>query len=729
VEALARLTIRGRWVVVALWILLTVAGAMAAGKLADRWFEQFSIPGYSAYEANQRTMEKFGTGRQYPMVLVFSVKDGDIRQQTGLEAAIASGAAVNEGSRTSSWFSTKSDAFVSEDGKTMFAQIYPAGESTFETILPIEETRAAVAEKLPDGVTANVTGVDAIFQSQGEAGGPSVLAETLLGAAGALVILLFVFGTLPAVLMPMLVAISSILTTFLCVLGLTYITDVSVVVQFLVALVGLGIAIDYSLLMIFRFREEMAKGLTVDDAIVETMQHAGRSVIVSGTTVAIGLVSMLIIPLPFIRSIGLGGLLIPLVCVLASITLTPALLRLLGPNINRLRVMPKRLLTPDDAESPFWRRWAAIVARRPLIIFLAGMAIVILLLIPAAQINPSDAEVARQPAAGDAAAGREALAAAGISAGVFKPFTILIEGTSDAAKVDAIGASVAKTDGIAAVTAPPGDGWSRGDTTLLEAFSATDGSSKDSRKVISDLQDNVLPAAAATAGAGVDVNLGGSAPEERDFVHAVYGNFGWVLLFVIILTFILLARAFRSVVLPLKAVILNLISLGCAYGVVVFIFQMGHGSELIWNVQATGAVISWIPLMIFAFLYGISMDYEVFMITRIRESYDETSDTSEAISLGLARTGKLVTSGAGVLMFAFFALSTGPGLDIKLFGIGLAAGVIIDATLIRLLLVPSSMQLLGRWNWWLPKWMATVLRTTPSPLEPKASAPQPQTDP
>ena len=189
----------------------------------------------------------------------------------------------------------------------------------------------------------------------------------------------------------------------------------------------------------------------------------------------------------------------------------------------------------------------------------------------------------------------------------------------------------------------------------------------------------------------------------------------------IILTFILLARAFRSVVLPLKAVILNLISLACAYGVVVFIFQQGHGSEAIWNVQATGVVLAWVPLMIFAFLYGISMDYEVFMITRIRESYDETGDTSEAISLGLARTGKLVTSGAGVLMFAFFALSTGPGIDIKLFGIGLAAGVIIDATLIRLLLVPSSMQLLGRWNWWLPKWMATVLRTTPSPLEPKAS--------
>jgi RND superfamily putative drug exporter len=176
-------------------------------------------------------------------------------------------------------------------------------------------------------------------------------------------------------------------------------------------------------------------------------------------------------------------------------------------------------------------------------------------------------------------------------------------------------------------------------------------------------------------------------------------------------------RAFRSVVLPIKAVILNLISLGAAYGIVVFIFQQGHGSEAIWGVKATDAVISWIPLMIFAFLYGISMDYEVFMLTRMREAYEETKHTKKAIELGLARTGKLVTSAALVLMFAFFSLSTGPGPDIKQFAIGLAAGIIFDATVIRMLLVPSTMMLLGRWNWWLPDWTARVLRTRPSPLE------------
>lgn len=708
---------------VAAWVVLTFLGAIAAGKLADRWFQEFSIPGYSAYEANSRIFDTFGTARSYPVQLVFTVEQGDIREQEGLEQAVAGATAMVPGAGSSSWFSTGSDAFVSEDGRTMFAELYPPGlPENFVAALPLEELRAELASSVPAGVTSHITGVDPILESQGEAGGPSVLAETMIGAVGALVILLFVFGTLPAVLVPMLSAAASILTTFLLVLGLTYVTDVSLVVQFLVALVGLGLAIDYSLLMIFRFREELRHGLSVDDALVETMQHAGRSVIVSGSTVAIGLLSMLILPLPFIRSIGIGGMLIPAVSVLAAITLTMAMLRILGHRINRIRVMPKKLLSSDEAEAGFWKRWAAIVARRPLLVFVAGMAVVVALLIPASQLNPADAQTRDQPAVGDAEAGRQALANAGITEGVFRPFLVLVEGTSDPDVLEAVTADLRETDGVAAAQAPPGDGWRRGDVAVVEAFSETDGASKDTRGVIEDIQKSVLPAAAAEAGPGVAITLGGPAAEERDFVHAVYGNFPYVLAFVILLTFVLLARAFRSIVLPLKAVILNLISLGCAFGVVVFIFQQGHGSEAIWGVEATGVVISWIPLMIFAFLFGISMDYEVFMITRIRESYDETGDTKQAISLGLARTGKLVTSAALVLMFAFFALSTGPGLDIKQFGIGLAAGIIIDATLIRLLLVPSSMQLLGRWNWWLPAWCAKVLRTRPSPLEPKAAA-------
>jgi RND superfamily putative drug exporter len=217
-----------------------------------------------------------------------------------------------------------------------------------------------------------------------------------------------------------------------------------------------------------------------------------------------------------------------------------------------------------------------------------------------------------------------------------------------------------------------------------------------------------------TTTAAPRVTLGGVAPEDRDVAEAVYSNFPYVLGFVILFTVILLARAFRSIILPLKAAVLNLVSLAAAYGVIVFIFQKGHGAKLIWGVPPTQAIITWIPIMIFAFLFGLSMDYEVFMLTRMREAYDETGDTEHAISLGLARTGKLVTSAALVLMFAFFVLSSSPGPDIKQFGIGLAAGIIFDATVIRALLVPSLMHLLGRWNWYFPPWAARILRVRPA---------------
>jgi RND superfamily putative drug exporter len=715
---LARFVIRMRWLVVAAWIVLTVVGMFSAAKLSDRWFQSFSIPGYSAYEANQRTLKAFGSGEQVPLVAVLTAK-GDITKVEGVERAIAVTSRVVPGGRVGSWFDTHSDMYLSPDRHTMVATIYPPGNATFSSLPPIEQARAALQQATPSGVTSHLTGRDAIFQSQGGDTGPGVLTETLVGAIGALIVLLFVFGTLPAIAVPLAMAAASILTTFACVLALTYVTDVSIIVQFLVALVGLGVSIDYALLMIFRFREELAAGSSPDDALAETMTHAGRSVIVSGSTVAIGLLSMVILPLPFIRSIGIGGMLIPLVAVIAAITLLPAMLSLLGTRINRVRVMPKRFVEPPSADHGFWARWARTVTRRPLPIFVIGVVIVALVISPALHMNPSDAELKKEPGSGDAEAGRNAITASGIPDGVYLPYVVVAEGNVGQERLARVATSVSNADGIFGASAPPS--WRRDKIALVEAFGDDDGSSRTAKKTIAHLRETVLPNASTEVGSGTKLTLAGAAPEARDFISAVYGKFPYVLLFVLVLTFVLLMRAFRSVVLPLKAVILNLVSLGAAYGIVVFVFQDGHGSDAIWGVQATDAVISWIPLMIFAFLYGISMDYEVFMITRMREVYDEIHDTPRAIELGLARTGKLVTSAALVLMFAFFSLSTSPGPDIKQFAIGLAAGIVFDATVIRALLVPSTMMLLGRWNWWLPKWTARVLRTRPSPLEPASA--------
>jgi RND superfamily putative drug exporter len=694
---LAHVVHRRRARFIALWVLLTAFGLFATARVSSRWFESFSIPGYSAYETNQKALKTFGTGEQAPLVAVFQ-SSGDITKQD-LAPAIAKAAAINPGSRVSSYFDTHDNAFVSHDHHTTFAEIYPPGQNTFSSEPHIKKVRAVLRANAPPGVETHLTGLmPLVAASSGGGTGPSVLTEALIGGVGALVILMFVFGTLPAVAIPLAIAVTAILNTFTLVWLLTYVTNVSIIVQFLIALVGLGVAIDYALLMIFRFREELASGEDVETALVETMTHAGRSVIVSGSTVAVGLLSMVLLPLPFIRSIGIGGMLIPAVSVLVSITLLPALLSLLGHRINKLRVMPRRFVAVTDPESGWWGSWARLVSRRPLPVALVGVVIVGVLLALGYQLNPSEAQAKAFPGKGDAITGRDVLAGAGISAGVMKPFIVLTPANETSQVVERLRG----VEGVAGVTAPAS--WRKDGLALVEAFPSVDGSSKSVRGTISRVKD-ALPA---------DASLGGVAPEDRDFVHAVYGNFPYVLLFVVLLTYVLLARAFRSLLLPLKAVILNLVSLGAAFGIIVFIFQQGHGSNAIWGVPATQSIIPWIPLMIFAFLFGLSMDYEVFMLTRMREAYDETKSTREAVALGLARTGKLVTSAALVLMFAFFVLSTSPGTDIKQFGIGLAAGIIFDATVIRALLVPAIMMLMGRWNWWLPAWAARPLRTQPS---------------
>jgi RND superfamily putative drug exporter len=686
---LAHLVSRHRKKVIVLWIVLTLFGAFAASQVSKRWYQSFSIPGKSAYEANQRTLKEFGTGVRPPDVVVFHTA-GDATKRAAIAAAMRRAAEAMPGSRTSSYFSTHDLMYVSNDRHTTFEELYPPGPSTFSSTSGAADVRAAAARGLPAGIQVEVTGHDPLEEASTHGGGSgNVLVEAVIGGLGAMVILLFVFGTLPAVLIPIAVAAAAILNTFTLIWGLTYITNVSIIVEFLIALVGLGVAIDYALLMIFRFRDELRDGRDVETALVETMTHAGRSVIVSGSTVAVGLLSMILLPLPFIRSIGIGGMLIPAVSVLAAITLMPALLATLGTRINSIRLMPKRFIDQGHPEDGAWGRWARFVLRRPWAVAAVGMTIVTVLVVLGLQLNPNESQLKNFPGTGTAIAGRQLLADAGISPGVMKPFVTLVEHGGDA---QAVAAKERTVPGIVGATVPPG--WQRGQDTLVEAFPAIDGAAPGIQGVINRTNDTLR---------GTDATLGGVPAVDRDFVHAVYGNFPYVLAFVLILTLVLLTRAFRSIVLPIKAAILNLMSLGAAFGIVVFIFQMGHGSSL-WNITATQAITAWIPLMIFAFLFGLSMDYEVFMLSRMREAYDETGSTPRAIELGLARTGKLVTSAALILAFAFLVLSSSPGFEIKEFAIGLAAGILFDATVIRALLVPSLMALLGKWNWYLPNW-------------------------
>ena len=693
---LARLTVRHRWSVIGIWLVLAVFGAYAAQKVSTRWSQSFTVPGKPAYEASQRTLSAFGVGVRPPNVVVFHTA-GDATKSKAIALAMQRAAATIPGDRVSSYFSTGSLIYVSRDRHTAFEEIYPPGVATLSTTSGAEQMRAAAATGLPAGMTVNVTGHDPLEEASqhGSHGGSSVLLETGIGALGALVILLFVFGTLPAVLIPLAVAAAAILNTFTLVWALSYITSVSVVVQFLIALVGLGVAIDYALLMILRFRDELREGRDVESALVETMTHAGRSVIVSGSTVMVGLLSMVVLPVPFIRSMGIGGTLIPAVAVLTSLTLLPAVLAVLGERINSLRVVPRRLIDRGHPEHGAWGRWARLVVRRPVAAAAAGVAIVAVLAGLGTQLNPSEPQLRNVPGTGTAIAGRQMLAEAGISPGVMEPFDVLVE---HGASAEAVAAKLRAVPGIVGAAAPPS--WHRGPDSLVESFAAVDGAAPGIQAII-DRSNAAIRGTSAT--------LTGVAAVNRDFLHALFGGIPYVLALVVTLTLVLLTRAFRSIVLAIKAAVLNLISLGAAFGVVVFIFQEGHGASL-WNIDATQSVTVWIPVMIFAFLFGLSMDYEVFMLTRMREAYDETGSTEKAIELGLARTGKLVTSGALILMFAFLVLSTSPGYEVKELAIGLAAGIILDATIIRALLVPALMRLLGDANWWMPGWTRVALR-------------------
>ena len=372
--------------------------------------------------------------------------------------------------------------YVSKDRHTTFEEVYPPGPSTFSTTSGADAVRAAAARGLPSGIQVEVTGHDPLEEASSHGGGGgNVLVEAVIGGLGAIVILLFVFGTLPAVLMPVAVAVGAILNTFTLVWALTYITNVSIIVQYLIALVGLGVAIDYALLMIFRFRDELREGEDVETALVETMTHAGRSVIVSGSTVAVGLLSMVILPLPFIRSIGIGGMLIPAVSVLAAITLIPAMLAVLGERINSVRLLPKRLVDHGHPEDGAWGRWARFVLRRPWAVAAVGLTIVAVLIAYGVQLNPNESQLKNFPGTGTAIAGRTLLADAGISPGVMKPFVTLVE---DGGNAQAVAAKERAVPGIVGATVPPGPGWHRGQDTLVEAFPAVDGAAPGIQGVI-----------------------------------------------------------------------------------------------------------------------------------------------------------------------------------------------------------------------------------------------------
>jgi len=530
----------------------------------------------------------------------------------------------------------------------------------------------------------------------------------------ALAVLFAVFGLSLAVLVPFLFAACTIGATLAAMYALAQGFTMVSYVSNLVELVGLGLAVDYSLLVVYRFREELERADNVDAAIVRTMETAGRAIVFSGVTVAIGLGLLLFVPVPFVRSLGVGGFLVPLASLAAAATLQPALLSLIGRRGARRIPLARKLRLPMlpgtlEVDRGFWARLARAIMRRPVPFLLGGTMLLAAAAVPAAWLRVTPGSISALPGGSDSVRG-VALLRDKVGAGALTPIEVVI----DTDQGDGVGTPELKRaverltnatfhDPEAYLTAS-GSRAPYVDSSRVYrrvyVVSRHEYGEPATRGLVRRLRDSLIPRAKFPA--GVHVYVGGAPAQGVDYLDRSYAWFPWLVLGALVLTYFVLLRAFRSVLLPVKAVLLNLLSVAAVYGLLVVIFRWGAGAALL-GLHHAPQIEGWIPIFLFAMLFGLSMDYEVFLVSRMRESWEHVPDNGRAVAHGLERTGRIVTAAALIMVAAFSGFVAGRVAGLQEFGAGLALGILIDATIVRAILVPSLMAVFGRWNWWLPK--------------------------
>jgi len=574
--------------------------------------------------------------------------------------------------------------------------------------------------------TAYVTGAPALQHDITPILASDLRRGELLAVVIALILLSLVLGVSVSLLLPLLVAACTTLAALAVVFLLAHRFLMVLYVPNLVQLIGLGLAVDYCLLIVHRFKEELEDAeLSVTDAIVTTMATAGRAVIVSGAAVAIGLSVLLIIPVPFVRSLGFAGLVVPIVSIGAALTLQPALLSVLGRRATTsfgVRRAPRE-------RTPWWSLLAGAVRRRPVVVLAGSTALLVGLAVPVLWLQLTPGSVVAIPQnlqSGNALA----LPRDRVGPGVITPIEVVLDaGAPGKARTRAV------SDGslrlarellgdpevfVVAIgsRAPYVD--STGRYSRVFVVPRHDFGDEATQHLVSRVRSRYLPAAHLPP--GVRVYVGGAPAQGVDFLARVYGAFPWIVLLILALAYLVLLRAFRSVLLPLIAIVLDAISVAAAYGLLVAVFRFGVGAK-VFGLYHVSQIEGWVPVFLFAMLFGLSMDYEVFIVVRMRESYDAGAGTSQSIIDGVARTGGVVSAAAVILVGALSGLIFGHIAGLQELGVGLALGILVDATIVRGLVLPSVMTLLGRWNWWLPGWTARLLRTTASPLEERGARP------
>jgi RND superfamily putative drug exporter len=709
-EGLTRHVLRHRYAVLVAWFVVFLVAGWASSQLSDLLTNRFTLPGTDTRRAEVILQDHFGQHSTGSFTIV-ARSDGRARALVPeVRAAAQRAVAKLPTSRLVSVQPVTENVTVAQ----IVSDLEPADSKSRTAGM-----RAAIGP-IP-GTTVYLTGQAAIEHDLDPVFGSDLLRGELIALPIALLILVFTFGTL-SFLIPFAFALVTIPTSLAIVWVFANFIELSTYLENLVSLIGLGIAIDYSLLVVYRFREELRRGSSRDEAIVTTMATAGRAVVFSGTAVAIGLAMLVFMPLPFIRGFGIGGLFIPAVSLLAAVTFLPALLSLVGTRLDGVRVLPRRLLERRaDTDRGFWAVLASFIMRHPKTVagVTAGFLLVLTLPLLALQLGPGSNEGI--PRNLEAVRGYDVLKAA-VGAGAVSPTSVVVDtGQPAGAKEPGVAAAVRRLK--SRLDVDPQVALVRFDRTRqhvdptgrflnVEVIGKQDYGKPASLDFVSRLRGEIVPAARFPQ--GVTVYAGGGPPGGKDFLDRTYSWFPWLVAAVLVATYLLLMRAFRSIVLPLKAIVLNLLSIGAAYGLLVIVFKWGAGewAGLIPYDQIEG----WIPVFLFAMLFGLSMDYEVFLVSRMREEWDNGATNEEAVVLGLTKTGRLVTA-AGLIMFAaFMGFVAGSVVGLQQFGFGLAAAILIDVTVVRALLVPSAMKLFGKWNWWLPDSLARLARVEPSPL-------------
>jgi uncharacterized membrane protein YdfJ with MMPL/SSD domain len=713
-----RFIIRHRKKVIAAWAVAFVLGGSAASHLGDLLTNRFSVPGSDAERGLDLLKDRFGERGDGAFTLVVQAKKGSTRNPAfvaGAEGAARRAARAIKGG--------KAGPLQQAGRRVAYIQISTPLENQ-DASDRTSGMRKAIGH-VP-GVTTYLSGFPAINHDTQPIYNHDLARGETIAVPIALAVLIFMFGTVGGIGVPLLFALTSIPSTLGLVWVFAHVMDMAIYVENIVTLIGLAIAIDYSMLVVFRYREELERGDDPYDALVRTMTTAGRATLFSGATVAVGLALLVFMPLPFMRSMGVGGLLVPLVSIAASATFLPALLAVMKRGVNRWRLVPRAVLRKRAlSETGFWTRLAGSIMRRPIPYLAASAGVMLALaLVGLTQIHLTSGDNRGVPKTTQATKGL-ALLEDTLGPGALAPNQVVIDtGRRGGAFTPASVAAQRRFAGAvrsdrevdpATIQAPalarPGVARRAnlvdrtGRYVQLRVAGRSDSGTDAAVDLVHRIRDRYVPRARFGA---PTVLVTGAPAFGVDFLDKAYNAFPWLIVAVLILSYLILLRAFRSVLLPVKAVIMNVLSVSATYGVLVLFFQHGWGGVL--SLQDSPQIEGWIPIFLFAMLFGLSMDYEVFLLSRMREEWDNRHDNEAAVAFGLEHTGRIITAAAIIMVAAFSGFTFGSFVGLQEFGIGLSAAILLDATIVRAILVPATMKLIGDWNWYLPDSVRRVLR-------------------